>query len=857
MVPVRTARWPGRIPWLMRGGKQTKSEQALLLAAAALQYALLAGLVYVFRLESTGFFRLVALGGAGFIVHHVLPTQWRLSFFAALSLLGIAVVVTPLNAVWLIGCGLVLIALCHLPVRFGLRVALLLLAGCALAALRTAPVTGPWPQALWPLLGSMFMFRLAVYLYDLRNKSAPFSLSRAVAYFFMLPNVSFPLFPVVDYQTFCRSHYNDDAFRIYQKGASWFLRGIVHLLAHRWVYQNLAVDPAGITDASGVARYMLGAFLLYLKVSGTFHLIVGMLHFFGFNLPETHHRYLLATRFTDFWRRINIYWKDFIQKIVFYPVYFRLKRRGQAEALVAATAVAFLATWLLHSYQTFWIVGLFPLRGVDFAFWSVLGCGVLVNVLREAGLRRPRDAESTRPTIRDALGRALRTVGMFVLIVSLWSLWNADSLDQWWAVVLNLRDLTPGSAAAIAGFLAAIGAVAVWDSVRGRGEASRLTTPAQRPSLLRSAAATAVPSAVLLALGLNPGWFDFEPALADSIRQLSAPNLNKRDAAVMRRGYYEALTQNVRFHPEMWELHRQKPADWVDITNSDLIRGTNDFAALEFVPSAAGIYNGAGLSTNRSGMRDREYQQQKPPHTYRVALLGASRTVGSGVEDSQTFEALVEERLNRDLGPDGGQRYEVLNFAMLSYGPLWKLRRLDTKVSSFEPDALWYVTHWGEIDFAVFDLRRAVMSGSRLPYDHLVELVDAAQISADMPEESMRSRLGAHGQDLLRWSFERVIERCREWGIPAYLLVVPDLGAPVDSRHEIRTVMELGRRAGFTVIDLHAAYRGGPVETALWLAPWDNHPNARAHRLIADELYLRMRPYVPGAGRSRGGNTGQ
>ena len=201
--------------------------------------------------------------------------------------------------------------------------------------------------------------------------------------------------------------------------------------------------------------------------------------------------------------------------------------------------------------------------------------------------------------------------------------------------------------------------------MRGRPETAPQTASARQPSFLRSATATALPAALLLTVGLNPAWFDFEPALADSVRQLTASHMNKRDMAVMRRGYYEELTQNVRFHPEMWELHRQKPADWVDITNSDLIRGTGDFAALEFVPSASGIYNDATLSTNRWGLRDREYEQSKPAHTYRVALLGASRTVGSGVEDGRTFEALVEDRLNRELGPASGRRYEVLNFAML------------------------------------------------------------------------------------------------------------------------------------------------------------------------------------------------
>jgi len=67
---------------------------------------------------------------------------------------------------------------------------------------------------------------------------------------------------------------------------------------------------------------MVSTFLLYLRISGQFHLVIGMLYLFGFRLPETHHRYLLASSFTDFWRRINIYWKDFMMKLVYYPSFF-------------------------------------------------------------------------------------------------------------------------------------------------------------------------------------------------------------------------------------------------------------------------------------------------------------------------------------------------------------------------------------------------------------------------------------------------------------------------------------------------------------------------------------------------------
>jgi hypothetical protein len=52
-------------------------------------------------------------------------------------------------------------------------------------------------------------------------------------------------------------------------------------------------------------------------------------------------------------------------------------------------------------------------------------------------------------------------------------------------------------------------------------------------------------------------------------------------------------------------------------------------------------------ATNRWGMRDHDYSLAKPPHTLRMALLGPSDIMGAGVSDSQTFDAVLEARLNR------------------------------------------------------------------------------------------------------------------------------------------------------------------------------------------------------------------
>ena len=115
-------------------------------------------------------------------------------------------------------------------------------------------------------------------------------------------------------------------------------RGTVHLLLYRLIYHEVLIPADEVHDAASLAVYLVCNYLLYLRVSGQFHMACGMLHLFGFELPETHHHYLLATGFTDYWRRINIYWKDFMVRIVFNPVVFRLKRRPQPVALAVGDA---------------------------------------------------------------------------------------------------------------------------------------------------------------------------------------------------------------------------------------------------------------------------------------------------------------------------------------------------------------------------------------------------------------------------------------------------------------------------------------------------------------------------------------
>ena len=138
-----------------------------------------------------------------------------------------------------------------------MRVSLLAAVSAVLAAMRTGSIPTPVPVAIWPILGSMFVFRLVVYLYDLRHQTAPVSITCALSYFFMLPNVCFPLFPVVDYQSFSLNHYNKDSFKIYQVGVCWLFRGVLHLILYRVLYKEWSISAYDVANAGDLVHYCL------------------------------------------------------------------------------------------------------------------------------------------------------------------------------------------------------------------------------------------------------------------------------------------------------------------------------------------------------------------------------------------------------------------------------------------------------------------------------------------------------------------------------------------------------------------------------------------------------------------------
>jgi D-alanyl-lipoteichoic acid acyltransferase DltB (MBOAT superfamily) len=829
----------------------------------AAQLGLLVLLIRQFNLVSPVFcHQIIFLIFYGFLIHYFLPLRYRLPFFLFLSLSGIVFIFGFVQASWLIGLGLTLIGICHLPIRFSFRVVLLVVTGAALAEFRAGWTQPPWSGAIWPILGSMFMFRLMAYMYSLKHHKAPTGTWWTLSYFFLLPNVVFPLFPVVDYTTFHRTYYDIDRHLIHQTGVKWILRGMVHLILYRCVYYYLVIGPEDVNSVTNLIRYMVSNFLLILKLSGQFHLIVGLLLLFGFNLPETMNRYFLASSFTDFWRRANIYWRDFMQRMVFYPIYFPLRNRAPTAGLACATLMVFLATWGLHSYQWFWLRGSLSISAPDFAFWALFGLIVVINTLYEAKEGSKRATIKRARTWRETGWLALRIVGTFCVICVLWSLWISTSISEWlslWSVPgITWKDVTILVPTLIGGMVVVVWAAAASRMEKLSGPPAIGTRPAQ-PSFFPSAALTGSLIIALFLLSQPIIHNHVGVTIRETMHELSTDKLNEQDLTLLQRGYYENLTRVNRFNSQLWELYNKQSSNRtlsgdakaqskttmpIELPDDELLpdtrlkRQTGDFLHDELRPSIATLFHGAPLHTNRWGMRDKDYQLKPSVGTCRIALLGSSPEMGSGVSDNQTWEAILEDRLNRENDRKKVSQYEILNFSVGGYSALERLRVLETKIFPFNPDILFYVGHPTDRRTLLHHLAEKVIWGTEIPYGYLKQVAHESGIEGEKNVTAATRDLSGRGNDIVLWLYRQIVELCHQHStVPVYifLLNLSDVRTDESPDH-----LRLAKEAGFLMVDLSYLYEGKD-KASLRLSELDRHPNPAAHRLIADRLYDELK----------------
>ncbi|MEM8811412.1 MAG: SGNH/GDSL hydrolase family protein [Pseudomonadota bacterium] len=254
----------------------------------------------------------------------------------------------------------------------------------------------------------------------------------------------------------------------------------------------------------------------------------------------------------------------------------------------------------------------------------------------------------------------------------------------------------------------------------------------------------------------------------------------------------------------------------------------------DHVVNASAVLQSTEIRTNRFGLRGGPVSDERPDR--RILFLGASITLGWGVEEELTVTQLLEQKLR-----ESGEQVEVLNAGIGNYNAeryvtrflrdLTELQPTDIVVHYFLRDAEqldagggnWFlrnsqlaVTLW------IAASRLGGMFGATSLEDHYGEVYEPDQAG-------YRSMLD---------SLQQLKDYAESNEVRLYMAMVPDVHNLKDYRFSFihERMREVADELEFEFVDFLPAFEGLTPED-VWAMPGDPHPNALGHELMADALF--------------------
>jgi lysophospholipase L1-like esterase len=260
------------------------------------------------------------------------------------------------------------------------------------------------------------------------------------------------------------------------------------------------------------------------------------------------------------------------------------------------------------------------------------------------------------------------------------------------------------------------------------------------------------------------------------------------------------------------------------------------------------------VSTDPQGLRAPIHERDKPAEAFRIMFLGCSTTFGWGVDDEQTYPALVE----RALHERGHDRVEVINAGQPGHTSFQGKWLYQTVASAYRPDLVFfgYVVQdarkaaYSDASQALLQqdarlLKQSLLYRSRL-YLGLRTLINRYRIQAKEREDG--------GDDgVYRVSREDFVDNIRAFqdltardGAELLLFDFPLERSGYTSEHR-RLVRIAADELGLRHLDIQADMEQASRSETLYFPKDPGHANAAGHARIADHAvrFLQDQELLP------------
>lgn len=270
--------------------------------------------------------------------------------------------------------------------------------------------------------------------------------------------------------------------------------------------------------------------------------------------------------------------------------------------------------------------------------------------------------------------------------------------------------------------------------------------------------------------------------------------------------------------------------------------------------------NRQAVRINSHGTRGREFETDKPEHTFRILCLGDSRTFGWGLAEEETFASRLEASLRQAAGSPS--RVEVINGGVNAWSYPQILMYLERDGLDYSPDLvildganLWTTFDAGQSDAFRRSFKRKLMVKNMLrrsaTYHYFVEVQLKTYYEKyrkklvepeTRPDETEFDAAESEFLARLDGTFQEMDDLLRERGVELVFLHTPreDEETSRRSRELKRLMATVAARNGRVFVDATSEFAN--AGEPLFQEGDPIHANSAGNAILADLLFRAVSP---------------
>ena len=274
---------------------------------------------------------------------------------------------------------------------------------------------------------------------------------------------------------------------------------------------------------------------------------------------------------------------------------------------------------------------------------------------------------------------------------------------------------------------------------------------------------------------------------------------------------------------------------------SGLLKPSNHSEIIyELKPNLNTYFKLAKFKTNSKGLRDKDYNFSKSGDIFRVAVIGDSVTMPSGVEIEESYHSLLEEKLNNEQKK---LTYQFINFGVGGYSLRQYLGVIRFKAQEYDPDLIM-VGFCPQNDHFIPPNKRFEQQYKIKPATypffqfHIIKRAKQRifknknkrgkrKINNAVPFSEEQKKYMSH-------IFSEMKAYSMEKNIPIIIIYL-------DNKYNERYASELRELVvdnGLYFVNVSLPFKGTNVnEYMIYQKRKEGHPNGRANRIFAETLY--------------------